>query len=295
MATLSEIKSHSDVINYFKELPFYNKPIEKPVKRLKNIDPLVELPFYEQLSVIQTDQALKGYAMSYKVEIIEKEDLILQLEASKLSIKIFFNDLLNEIEGFKYQITVEVLLKKYKHNGEIEFRLVYFNSVTKTVTNHIFKLENYFEEILCMIDVWINNRSVSITELIESHYINISSYRPLLGSSYMDLPVELKSLKKGLINIKNKDKKCFLWCHVRHINPLKEHQERILKTDKKIAQEFNHDGIEFPVPEKYFNKIEVKNNICINVVGYGNRLVFPIYISDQKFKDSNLNGFATFN
>ena len=148
MAILSKIKSHSDVINYFKELPFYNKPIERPIKRLKNIDPLVELPFYEQLSVIKTDQAFKGYAMSYKVEIVEKKDPIVQLEASKLSIKNLFNDLLNELKGFKYQITVEVLLKKYKHNGEIEFRPVYFNSVTKTVTNHIFKLENSFEEIL---------------------------------------------------------------------------------------------------------------------------------------------------
>ena len=86
MAILSKIKSNSDVINYFKELPFYNKPIERPIKRLKNIDPLVELPFYEQLSVIKTDQV---YAMSYKVEIIEKKDRIVQLEASKLSIKIF--------------------------------------------------------------------------------------------------------------------------------------------------------------------------------------------------------------
>ena len=46
MAILSKIKSHFDVINYFKELPFYNKPIERPFKCLKNIDPLVELPFY---------------------------------------------------------------------------------------------------------------------------------------------------------------------------------------------------------------------------------------------------------
>ena len=45
MATLSKIKSHSDANNYFKELPFYNKPIERPIKRLKNIDSLVELPF----------------------------------------------------------------------------------------------------------------------------------------------------------------------------------------------------------------------------------------------------------
>ena len=67
MAILSKIKSHSDVIDYFKELPFYNKPIEKPVKRLKNIDSLAE-----QLSVIKTDQAFKGYSMSYKVKIVEK-------------------------------------------------------------------------------------------------------------------------------------------------------------------------------------------------------------------------------
>ena len=78
----------------------------------------------------------------------------------------------------------------------------------------------------------------------------------------------------------------FLWCHVRHINPLKEHPERIKKTDKKIAEELDYDEIEFPVQEKDFNKIEVKNNICINVFGYENKLVFPIYISDQKFEDS---------
>ena len=83
MAVLSKIKPHFDAIDYFKELPFYNKPIEKPkFKRLQNIDRLVELPFYEQLSVIKTDQAFRGYAMSYKVEIIEKKDPIVQLEAS---------------------------------------------------------------------------------------------------------------------------------------------------------------------------------------------------------------------
>ena len=63
-----------------------------------------------------------------------------------------FSDLLNETKGFKYQITVKVLLKKYKFDGEIEFRLVYFNSVTKTVTNQKFKLESSFQEVLCMID-----------------------------------------------------------------------------------------------------------------------------------------------
>ena len=50
--------------------------------------------------------------MLYKVKIVKRKDPIVQLEASKSSIKGLFNDLLNETEGFKYQITAEVLLKK---------------------------------------------------------------------------------------------------------------------------------------------------------------------------------------
>ena len=65
--------------------------------------------------------------MTYKDEIVERKDLIIQLEASKSSIKNLFGNLLNETKGFKYQITVKVLFKKYKPNGEIEFSPVYFN------------------------------------------------------------------------------------------------------------------------------------------------------------------------
>ena len=241
MAILSQIKPHSDAADYFKELPFYNKPIKKPkVKRLKDIDQLIELPFYEQLDVIKTDEAFSGYAMSYKVETVEKKDPIVQLEASKLSIKNLFSDLLNETKGFKYQITVKVLFKKCKLNKEIEFRPVYFNSKTKTV-NYRSKLKSSFQEILYMIDVCISNGSGWTVESIESQYINISTYRALSGSSYMDLPIELKSPRKGLINIKNKDQKCFLWYHVRHINPSKEHPERIKKNNKKVIGKLDYN------------------------------------------------------
>ena len=145
MAVLPKIKSRSDTVDYFKELPFYNKPIKKlKVKCIKNIDQLAELPFCEQLNIVKTNQAFREYAMSYKVEIIKKKDPIVQLEASKLSIKDLFSELLNERKGFKYQITVNVLLKKYKLNGEIEFAPVYFNSKIETMIRHIFNLENAF-------------------------------------------------------------------------------------------------------------------------------------------------------
>ena len=104
---------------------------------------------------------------------------------------------------------------------------------------------------------------------------------------YNNTLFELKSPKKGLINIKNNDQKCFLWCHVRHINPVKIHPEGIAREDKKLANVFNYDRIGFPVGERDFNKIETKNNICMNVFCYGNRLAFPIYISDQEYKKFN--------
>ena len=72
MTTLSNI-------NYFKELPFFNVSIDKPkIKRLANINLLDELPFYKRLSVIKTGQAFSGYARSYKVEVVERKDPIVQ-------------------------------------------------------------------------------------------------------------------------------------------------------------------------------------------------------------------------
>ena len=111
------------------------------------------------------------------------------------------------------------------------------------------------------------------------------SYRPLAGNSYIELPIELRSPRKGLINIRNTDQKCFLWCHVRHINPSKEHPGEIQRVDKRLANNLNYDGIEFPVKENDFKKIEIQNNISINVFGYENKLVFPTYFSNKRFND----------
>ena len=95
----------------------------------------------------------------------------------------------------------------------------------------------------------------------------------------------LKNSVKGLINIKNSDNKCFLWCHIRHLNPLKIHPERITKADKNMGNNLDYEGIEFPVSGKDFGKIEKKNNICINVFCYENETTYPVHISDQNFKN----------
>ena len=66
----------------------------------------------------------------------------------------------------------------------------------------------------------------------------------------MKLHLELGCSKKGLINIKNKDQKCCLWCHIRHSNPVKVHPEIITKEDKKLVKELDYDAADFPVRQK---------------------------------------------
>ena len=197
MTALKKVKSHLDVVEDFKELLLYKKHIKKPkINRLKTTDLFCGLPFYEELNVIKTNHAFRGHAMSYKVEIIENKDPIKRLEASKSSITNLFSDLLNETKGFKYQITLKFMLKIFKPNEEIEFRPVYFNSTAKTMINHEFSLENAFQEILYKIDNWINEGSGWIVELIDSQYIDVSTYRSLSGISYVKFPAELRSSKK---------------------------------------------------------------------------------------------------
>ena len=141
---------------YFKYFPV-TMPLLKNL-RLKNYQTklLQELPFYDELSIVKNSNAFSGYAKGYKVETVDKKDPLVQLEVSKSSIKDLFKDLLNEMKGFKYQITLTVLLSKIKTDGSIEYSPVYFNSTTKTVINSEFNLDPSFQKILYRIDSRIN-------------------------------------------------------------------------------------------------------------------------------------------
>ena len=134
--------------------------IEKPeIKKLSNIKLLHELPFYDELSITEISKAFKSYARSYKVEIVDHKDSLV--------------------------------------DGDIEYSSVYFNSISKTVINSEFSLDKSFQEILYRIDNWINEGSGWIIESINAEYVNISMYSPLIGSSFVKLPNELKNPKKA--------------------------------------------------------------------------------------------------
>ena len=118
--------------------------------------------------------------------------------------KNLFDELLTEKRGFKYITDVKITLKK--QIMILNPRTLYFNSIVKTVINQI-KINDSFEEILNLLDIWINEGSGWIIDEIKGLYINISKYEPLLGGSYIPLQKALNNSLKGLINLKNKDHK----------------------------------------------------------------------------------------
>ena len=108
---------------------------------------------------IQKQKAFKRYVRSYKIKIIDSEDPLVQLEASNSSIKDSLRDLLDEVKGFKYLITVKVLLSKYKENRDVEFAPVCFNSTTKKLINSKYMFDKSFQDILYRIEkrIWLGN------------------------------------------------------------------------------------------------------------------------------------------
>ena len=132
-------------------------------------------------------------------------------------------------------------------------------------------------------DIWINDGFAWTIDYMDGEYINMSIYNPLSRSTYIELPNEIKKPKKGLINIKNNDHKCFLWCHVRHLNHRNKNAQRITKKDKKFVDTLDYKDINFPVYKKGYKKIEKKNDICLNVFCYEDGMTYPVLMSEQKF------------
>ena len=103
---------------------------------------------------------------------------------------------------------------------------------------------------VCIIESWLSEGLGWAIDGVSNDYINVANYKPLKGSSYIELPTEFRNSAKGLVNLKNKDNECFRWCHIRHLNPQNVHPQRIKRDDKKYIEKLDYTNIEFPVSQK---------------------------------------------
>ena len=194
------------------------------------------------------------------------------------------NDLI-EKRGIKWFINVKVRFVKPKPDGEDLITEPHFRSLCmKTVNQH--ELQNQLEEakqkITQSLVLFQKEGSGWVLDEILHLDLSIAQYTPVKGSSYIPLPNKLKT-KKAIINIKNKDNKCFMWSvlAVLHKVPLHSHPER-LHHYQQFQNELDFSGIEFPVTIDKIGRFEKQNNISVNVFGFENVLL-PLYITKEHF------------
>ena len=159
--------------------------------------------------------------------MIEKKYLLLQLEASKSSIKDLLNDLLDETKGFKYQITDKALLKIYTSTGKFSSLFQFNNKNSDKIINLI--LTNYFKKFCTELITGLIKDLVGLLNQLSLSTLILELVDPLIRNYYIKLPVELRNPKKGLIDIK-KNHQNFLQCHIRHLNPFKKNIQKKLQS-----------------------------------------------------------------
>lgn len=193
---------------------------------------------------------------------------------------------LRNLKGIKINVLLKITFAKISQE-DIIYKSAYFHSkpsiiIDKSELNDT--LRHDFDEIINKIGNWISEGSGWRIESVDAHYINRYKYTPLSASSYFELPKELQNAKKGLINIKNKDKECFRWCHLAYKFPVTTHSERV-SNYRGHVDELDYTEIKFPVTINQVPKIEIRNNISFNIFGYENKKVFPLYISRYNYSD----------
>ena len=236
------------------------------------------------------------HAKSYGIELQDDSKPLNHFTKTKVLVESHLEDLLKNMKGFKFIETLEVTFKKRTTtkldsiNKIIKwiYKTAYLNGKAKIITKPDdieTELSMSRQEIVNVIDKWVSEGSGWVIDQINGHHINVTTYQPSNGSSYIELPTKLRNPKKALINIKNKDDECFRWSHIRYLNPQITNPQRIKKEDKRLIGELNYEGIDFPVSQKQYSKIEKQNSIRINVFGYEKEQPFPIHICKEKFED----------
>ena len=191
----------------------------------------------------------------------------------------------------KQQLTLQCKMKKINPaTGETEIDKPHFHSYQRQIfkgSNFDEIFEKMKEEIILLFEKWISKGSQWQFHSGLKLILNINNIKLLKGSSWIPLPKKLRD-KKAIINPKNEDQKCLLWClaiyEILKTNPNFKNLQKIPKILKKKTEKFNLSGVNFPCDFSDVNKFENNNiNISINVFGYNEKDgIFPIKISEKE-------------
>ena len=188
-----------------------------------------------------------------------------------------------EKKDIKWSICVKARFFKPKHGGEDVITEAHFRSICMRTTDQ-HELQNQLEEAKQQVTqamvLFQNEGSGWVLDGILHLDLSTAQYTPVKGSSYIPLPSRLDP-KKGIINIKNNDNKCFMWSILAGIHAAKQTAERLYHY-QQFQDELDFLSIEYPVTVDEIGKFERQNNISVNVLGFEG-VLFPLYITKEHF------------
>ena len=237
----------------------------------------------------------KANALTYKISPTTKNkhnvDMFLS-NSIKPNIEIIQKSL-TELKGLKsYNVLKVIMLKKIIDGDGDEVyqkKTALFNGRVYVVQNGL-NLENKIKEsnskILNDLDLYLKEGSGYILDEITYMFVNIVSYKPLKGSSYVDLPDWIKTTQ-ACINVKNKDDLCFDYAVLSCLHPVPKNADRTSKYVQFLA-ELNMKGIEHPVKLESYQQFEKQNDISINVLYSSGKEICPLYTT-QAMKTKHVN------
>ena len=227
----------------------------------------------------QETSAFNNYINQYVIEGSDIYDGLSFLREAK-------NSLINVLDsnrGIKAILYFNCVMER-EGNGGVQRENFYFHSAIKIILENTDVVE-VFNEMLDEIETaiqrtenavgsgWVLIKVINVT-------LHTAKWDPLNAGSYMELPTNLKN-KKAIINMKNQDDKCFLWCVLRALNPVEKNKERVDKNLISKQDTLNMKGIKYPVSFRDIDRFESLNpNISITVLGYNqDERVYPLKVS----------------
>ena len=267
-----------DLIKYLDNVKEIPKSVSPNLKKLKKkIDDI-----YKKIKIFEvkeSDSALRNFAKVYTIDGKEGFDQQSFMDGVHENM----TELLRNNRNTKVKLILKCYMISEKENliRDFPFHSDIEVNVEGSDENDIYIIMT--DTILERIANLINGSSGGRSDWafykgikLELHTV---SYRPLRGNTWIPLPKELAD-KKAIINMKNKDNKCFLWCVLRKLNPKDDNAERVDKELMEKENTLNMEGIEYPVSFKDIKKFEKQNpSISITVFGY-EKSVYALRNSD---------------
>ena len=252
-----------------------SRQLEKKINKAKEEEERLFKPVKEK-------SAFKGFTSQYVIKGSPDYDTTTFLTAAKP----WMINIMASNRNIKVRLYLNCVMKRTDPDGFTVIRKFAFHSVGQKIITEETDPHEIFKEMMDEIEEEVQKvehaeGSGWVFVEVENLTLHTDIWDPIKASSYIDLPKELKN-KKAIINMKNEDNKCFLWCVLRALNPSKDkHPSRIDKDLKSKEDTLNMSGITYPVDLKDIKRFEKQNlDISISVLGYSKyERIYPLRIS----------------